>query len=410
MNQSQIPNPKFRILAPSFKPIQPLLQTGTNAASRWFSYIGLGVGVLLLLCAVQMFVNIQRLITETSIRKNGFDFVSITKRVTNETMGQPEKNVFYGADIDDLRKQSFVNDVSALEANRFRVQLSAGEILAFKTDLFLESIEDDFLDTLPPTFKWQEGQAKVPVIISSGYMEAYNIFAPSQGLPQVSQETATNIPARISISGKGQKAEFYGSVVGFSDRINSVLVPKTFLDWANKNYGEADNQGFGRLYVKTTDANNPELLAYLDAKGYNVNREQTKFGRTKQVMQGIFSGLGVFGLLVVVMALMLFSFYLQLVIARSRDSLQILLLLGYSPLWLSKNVSRRFVPVYIGIVLAALALTQLMQWAFHRLVMYNREELETPVHWSVVALAVVLVLLSIVTNYRLVKKQLYKLQ
>ena len=33
----------------SFKPIQPLLQTGTNTLSRWLSYIGLGIGVLLLL-------------------------------------------------------------------------------------------------------------------------------------------------------------------------------------------------------------------------------------------------------------------------------------------------------------------------------------------------------------------------
>ena len=95
-----------------------------------------------------------------------------------------------------------------------------------------------------------------------------------------------------------------------------------------------------------------------------------------------------------VMALMLFSFYLQLVIARSKESLQLLLLIGYSPLWLSKNVSRRFIPVYVSIVLVALALTQVMQWAFHHFVMYDREELHTPVHWTVVALAVVLIVLS----------------
>ena len=126
-------------------------------------------------------------------------------------------------------------------------------------------------------------------------------------------------------------------------------------------------------------------------------------------MQGIFSGLGVFGLLVVVMALMLFSFYLQLVIARSRENLQLLLLIGYSPLWLSRNVSRKFIPIYVLIVLAALAITQFMQWAFHHLVMYDREELSTPVHWSVIALAVALIFLSVITNYRLVKKLLYKL-
>lgn len=324
-------------------------------------------------------------------------------------MGRPEKNVFYEQDIDELRKQSFISGVAPLESNRFRVQMSAGQILAFKTDLFLESIEDEFLDTLPPNFRWEEGQLKVPVIISSDYLEAYNVFAPSQGLPQVSPETATNIPMVISISGNGDRTEFYGSVVAFSDRINSVIVPKSFLDWANKNYGEDVSQGYGRLYLKTEDINNPDLLTYLDKKGYNVNKDKTKFGRTKQVMQGIFTGLGVFGLLVVVMALMLFSFYLQLVIARSKDSLQLLLLLGYSPLWLSKNVSKKFIPIYIFIVLIALLITQVMQWAFHRFVMYNREELSTPVNWLVILLALVLIILSAITNYRLVKKLLKNL-
>lgn len=394
----------------SFKPIKPLLQTGTSAGSRWLSYIGLGVGVLLLLCSVQMFVNIQSLMKESAVQKNGFDFLSITKRVTNETMGQPEKNVFVESDIAELKTKPFITDVAPLDYNRFRVQLSAGNILPFKTDLFLESIPNEFLDTVPATFQWTEGQLKVPVIISSDYLEMFNIFAPSQGLTQVSKETAMNIPVVISVSGKGGKTDFYGSVVAFSDRVNSVVVPGSFMNWANANYGELPAQGYGRLYLKTTDVNNPELLTFLDSKSYVANRDRTRMGRTKQVMQGIFSGLGVFGLLVVVMALLLFSFYLQLVIARSRDNLNTLLLLGYSPVWLSKNVSRRFVPVYVSIVLVALGLTQLMQWAFHHYVMYDREELKTVVHWSVAGLAVVLVVLSVVTNYRLVSRLLHKLQ
>ena len=396
-------------MAIQFKPIKPLLQTGTNAVSRWFSYIGLGIGVLLLLASVQMYINLQNLMRENTIRKEGFDYISITKRVTNETMGRPEQNVFYQKDIDELKEQSFIQDVAPLEANQFRVQLSAGDILAFKTDLFLESIQDQFLDTLPPSFRWQEGQRSIPVIISTDYLEAYNIFAPAQGLPQVSPETATNISVIITISGNGRKVDFFGSVVAFSDRINSVLVPKTFLDWANKNYGEGNAAGYGRLFVKTADANNPNFLNFLAQKGYNTNKDKTKFGRTKQVMQGIFTGLGVFGILVVVMALLLFSFYLQLVISRSREALQLLLLIGYSPRWLSRNVSRRFVPVYVLVVLAALAVTQLMQWAFNRNVMFGRQETGVLLHWMVILLAALLVVLSVITNYRLVKKQVSRL-
>jgi hypothetical protein len=129
----------------------------------------------------------------------------------------------------------------------------------------------------------------------------------------------------------------------------------------------------------------------------------------KQVLQGIFSALGIFGLLVVVLALMLFSFYLQLVIARSKDNLQLLITLGYSPTWLSKNVSRQFVPVYIAIVFVALIVTGIIQFLFHHFAMYQRPEISSFVHWSILLTAVLLVALSVITNYRLIRKLLYKM-
>ena len=112
--------------------------------------------------------------------------------------------------------------------------------------------------------------------------------------------------------------------------------------------------------------------------------------------------------MVVVLALMLFSFYLQLLIARSKDNLQLLLTLGYSPGWVSKNVARQFIPVYIIVVLVALLITQLLQWGFHHFVMYDRPELSTFIHWALPVTAAVLILLSVITNFRMVKSILYK--
>lgn len=396
-------------MAVSFQPIRSLLHTGTNPWSRWFSYIGLCIGVLLLLCSIQMYINIQQLLTEGGIRKNGYDYISITKTITNETMGKPEKNVFTEQDITEIRSQKFIDNAAPLLANQFRVKLSAGEMLPFKTDLFLETLENDFIDTVPPSFSWHEGQTSLPIIISSDFFEIYNVFAPGQDLPQVSKETATGIPVTVTCEGNGQEQAFVGKIVAFSDRVNSVLVPKTFLDWANKTFGQQKSIEAARLFIKTKDANNPELLKFLDQKNYKVNRDKTILGRNKIVIQSIFSGLGVFGLLVVILALMLFSFYLQLMIARSKDNLRLLLTLGYSPGWLSKNVSKRFVPVYILIVLFAVILTELMQWAFHHFAMYDRPELSSFIHWSVAVIACFLIAVSLFTNYLLVKKLLYKL-
>ena len=396
-------------MAVAFKPIKPLLHTGTSTYSRWFSYIGLGIGVLLLLCSVQMFINIQHLLKEGRTRKDGFDFVSITKNITNETMGQPEKNLFQPEDIAAIKQQSFIAGVSPLLANDFRIQLSAGNIIPFSTDMFLEALDNAFIDTLPPSFQWQEGERNIPIILSSDFFEIYNIFAPGQGLPQLSKESAMGMPVVITCFGRDQSVNFTGRIVAFSDRVNSVLVPKNFLEWANKTFSNRNRQTASRLFLKLKDVNDPQLIRYLDAQHYVINKDKTLLGRNKMVLQGIFSGLGIFGLLVVVLALMLFSFYLQLVIARSRESLELLLTLGYSPKWLGTNVSNQFVPVYLLIVLTALLFTQLIQWAFHKFVLFNRPELSTIVSWMVLLLAVLLILLAVITNARLVKKLLHQL-
>ena len=214
-----------------------------------------------------MYINIQQMLKEGSIRKDGFDFISITKTVTNETMGQAEKNLFQAADIAELKSKPFLEDVAPLEANQFQVELSAAGVLPFRTNLFLETIENSFLDTVPSSFQWQPGQTKIPIIISSDFLEIFNVFGPSYNLPQVSQETATGIPVYITCHGDGNREQtFQGQVVAFSDRINSVLVPKSFLDWANLTFKGKKSDHASRLYIKTKDANSAELLNFLDQK------------------------------------------------------------------------------------------------------------------------------------------------
>jgi len=394
-------------VALSYKTIKPLLLTGTNAASRWFSYIGLGIGVLLLLCSLQMFINIQQLLTRNSIRKNGSDYISIAKNITNENMGKD--NRFSSADLKELKAQPFIEDAAPLIPNLFRVQASAGQMINFSSDIFIEALNNNFIDTVPPTFTWVENQPTLPVIFSSEFLEMYNVFAPSWELPQLSPATATNVAISLHCEGKFGERTFIARIVAFSDRVNSILVPENFLEWANKTLEGQDSTKSSRVFIKTKDANNSDLLKFLDQKNYRVNKDKTMFGRSKQILQGIISGLGVFGLLVILLALMLFSFYLQLVIARSRDNLQLLLTLGYSPAWLSQNMAKQFVPVYIFVVLTGLALTQVMQWSFHHFVMYDRPELSSFVHWAVLAASAVLIILSIITNYRLVKKLLYRM-
>ncbi|MEO5650710.1 MAG: hypothetical protein ABIR03_12405 [Ginsengibacter sp.] len=388
----------------SYKNIKSLLISGENVFSKWLGYFGLGIGVLLLLVSMQMFINIQQLLRENSPRKNGYDFISISKTITNENMGKD--NRFTEADLNQLRSVPQIEAVSPLIANQFRVRATAGDILPFSTDLFLESLDNDFIDTVPPNFTWQPGQTVVPIIFSSDFLEMYNVFAPAQGLPQLSAKTISSVNLILDCSGPGGMQYFKGNIVALTDRINSILVPKSFMSWSNMRFSGDTVMHASRVYLKTKDANDPQLISYLDQQNYHLNKDKIKFSRIKSILQNIVSALGVFGILVIGLALMLFSFYLQLMIAKSKDNLKLLMILGYSPEWLAKSVAKTWLPVYLFLITVALVITQLLHVLFRHLSFVNKGNLSPLLHWSVWLIALFLLALTMFINLRLVKKEL----
>jgi hypothetical protein len=389
----------------SYKNIEPFIISGKNVFSKWLGYFGLGIGVLLLLVSMQMFVNIQQLLSENAPRKSGgYDFISISKTITNENMGKD--NSFTNQDLLKLKEQSTIAGVAPLISNKFRVRATAGDIIPFSTDLFLESIDDNFIDTVPPSFTWQPGQIVVPIIFSSDFLEMYNVFAPAQGLPQLSAKTISSVNIILECSGPYGTQNFKGNIVALSDRINSLLVPQTFMNWSNFHFMGDTSVHASRVYIKTKDANDPKLINYLDQQDYHLNKDKVKFSRIKSILQNIVSALGVFGILVIVLALMLFSFYLQLMIAKSKDNLRLLLTLGYSPKWLAKSVAKTWLPVYLSIIIAAVILTEILHLLFLQLSFVSHANLPWLLHWSVWLTAIVLFVLTIFINLRLVKKEL----
>jgi hypothetical protein len=389
----------------SYKNIKSLIISGKNIFSKSLGYFGLAIGVLLLLVSMQMFVNIQQLLKENSPRKSGgYDFISISKNITNENMGKD--NTFSVSDLSLIKKQPNISDAAPLISNKFRVRATAGNILPFSTDLFLESIDNNFIDTVPTNFIWKAGDITVPIIFSSDLLEMYNVFAPAQGLPQLSPETVSSVIIILECSGPYGIQNFKGNIVALSDRINSLLVPKSFMNWSNQYFSRDTAVHAARVYIKTKDANNPQLISYFDQQNFHVNQEKIKFGRVKSILQNIVSALGIFGLLVIVLALMLFSFYLQLMIAKSKENLRLLLTLGYSAKWLANSVAKTWLPVYFAIILIALALTQIFHLLFLRLAIVNKGDLSQWLHWSVWLTAIVLFIVTLFINLQLVKKEL----
>lgn len=389
------------------KNIKPLISS-ENALSKWIGYVGLAIGILLLLLSVQMFVNIQKLLKEEAPRKSGgFDFVSISKQITNENMGMD--NRFSQNDLELLRKQPEIVGVAPLYSNQFRASATAGDVLPFSTDLFLESLNTAFLDTLPPDFNWKPGQTNVPIIFSSDFLEMYNVFAPAQGLPQVSAKTVSSVNIFLNCSGPRGSENFKASIIALSDRVNSILVPESFLKWGNVHLSGDTGSLISRVYIKTRDANNPELIRFLDAHSYHINKDKIRFGRIKGMLQNTIGAIAALGVLVILLALILFGFYLQLMIARSKENVKLLLLLGYSPKWIANSFSSTFLPVYLTIILACLVLASGFQIYFSR-ISFGESDAGIFLHWSTWLTAILMFIMTIFINRQMVNKEIKQLE
>lgn len=394
---------------PSFKHIQKLLIANTNKPSKWLSYFGLWIGVSLVLVSLQFYLNLQVILGEQKPNAEGNEFISISKIISNNTMGNVEANSFLQKDITELEAQPFIISAAPLIANQFRVQLSAAGHLGFRTDFFIESLDAKFLGTIPPTFRWQEGDAELPLIISNTFLELFNVFAPSYGLPQFSKETLFNIPLNvICYDALGRSQVFNARIVGTTDRINSVLVPTSFLDWANQTFTTTSQLMTSRVYLEVNDLNNPDFVSFLEKKGYSIQNDKVQFGKVKQILNGVLGSIGAIGVFTLLLSIMLFRFYLQWMLAKNQDSLKLLTTIGYSPKWMVEKLDKAFLPAFVLVVILAGVATTVFQFIFVKTIPLISHDLSLFISIWVIASLVVIFIAIVYANHRTLRRVLYE--
>ena len=229
--------------------------------------VGAFIGLFLLLSALQLYFDLQRLVKGDSSTEQ---FVLINKKVNLfNTLGA--RSTFTEEEIEQLKQQEFVESVGIFISNQFKVSASS-QMLGFYTELFFESLPDDFIDIKKSRWSWSKGDNEIPIILSRDYLALYNFgFAPSQGLPQFTPNTISKLAMDVNVSGNGLRKTFQGRIIGFSDRINSILVPQSFMDWANENFGETQKPKSSRLIIKTNNPYSPELSDYLEKNKFEVS-------------------------------------------------------------------------------------------------------------------------------------------
>jgi hypothetical protein len=305
---------------------------------------GYVIGLSLLLLSLQLHYQIGGIIDSENKQP---DHILISKPVSTLSTLSFGRSHFSAEEIQNIAKQPFTAAVGAFESNHFRISATddANKKIGFSTELFFEAIADSFIDVRPANFQWKIGQKRIPIIIAEDFLHLYNFgYALTRGLPQLSQQIVRQVIIRLELTGPAGSYIFEGQIVGFSNRIPSILVPDTFLRWANRAIGQHTHTANApaRLLIRTVHPADSRAFEYFDAHGYQYDKEKNIALKAATIAQGVSFGIAIVGILFVLFGLMLFLLLLRLVLADHQSEIRLLFQLGYTRQLLTQLLLKRF--------------------------------------------------------------------
>jgi len=201
------------------------------------------------------------------------------------------------------------------------------------SELFFESVPDGFVDVPLADWKYEEGSHEVPIILPRTYINMYNFgFARSHSLPSISEGLVGMIDFHIYIHGNGRHDEFKGRVIGFSSRLNTILVPQAFMDWSNSVYAPDNQSAPTRLIVEMANPADENIAEYLDDKGLEVEDDKLQAEKTTYFLRMTVTVVMAVGAVISLLSFYILMLSIYLLVQKNTTKLENLLLIGYSPL------------------------------------------------------------------------------
>lgn len=291
-------------------------------------------GMMIVLLSVQFYKDVIPVFTEgDSFMKK--DFIIATKKISTLGSFAGKSNTFSAEDIADLKKQPFTKTIGAFTPSQFKVSAGLGMQEAgihLSTDMFFESVPDEFVDIKLDKWHFDESTHTIPIIIPRNYLNLYNFgFAQSRSLPKLSEGLMGLIQMDIMMRGNGRVEQYKGNIVGFSNRLNTILVPETFMRWANESFAPGTKSEPSRLIVEVNNPTDDRIAKYFKDKGYDTEGDKLDAGKTTWFLKVIVGIVLSVGLLISVLSFYILMLSIYLLLQKNTTKLENLLLIGYSP-------------------------------------------------------------------------------
>lgn len=305
------------------------------------------VGMTIILLGIQFYTDTQAVYEgEDSFMKA--DYLIVNKKVSTLTTITGKSSAFSLPELQSMESQEFVERMGVFTSSAFDVT-AAFELDAttsMSTDMFFESVPDDFVDVQTEDWQFVQGSKELPIILPRNYLDLYNFgYAQSRNMPKLSEGILGAISVNIRIRGNGRSDYYTGRIVGFSNRLNTILVPQAFMTWANQYYANSKGVAPTRLILEVNNPTDEHITQYLQDNNYETDQDKLDASKTTFMLRMIVAVVMAIGLVISILALYVLMLSVYLLVEKNNTKLENLLLIGYSP----RRVSMPYQMLTVGL-------------------------------------------------------------
>ena len=320
-------------------------------------------GMLIVLLGFQFYRDVLPVFTQGDSFM-GAEYIIVSKKITAGNTLSGRSNSFTASDIDDIQGQDFARKVGKFTSTEYKVDARMGinGTPVLSSELFFESVPDNFVDVSLDKWQWKEGTPSVPIILPRSYIAMYNFgFAHNHSLPKISDGLVGMIDFKIFIHGNGRQDEYKGKVIGFSSRLNSILVPQSFMEWSNSTYAPDSKSDPTRLIVEVANPADERIAQYIEDNGFDTENNNLDAEKTTYFLKLVVTLVMAIGGVISVLSFYILMLSIYLLVQKNASKLQNLLLIGYSPTLVAMPYQLLTIGLNLVVLLIALVVLSLLR-------------------------------------------------
>lgn len=370
------------------------------------------LGMAIVLLGIQAYADIRPVFTrgDSFLKK---DYLIATKEVSTLGSLLGNSSTFSLSEIEDLQQQEFTEKVGSFTPSLFDVSASMGMAKAgihLSTEMFFESVPDEFIDTDLSQWKADDPGGSLPIIIPRNYLNLYNFgFAQSRGLPKLSEGLTGILSMTITLRGNGRTETYRGHIAGFSNRLNTILVPQEFMDEANRRLAPGREAHPSRLIVEVKNPADSRIARYFEEHHYQTEGNGLDDGKAAYFLRLLTGIVLAVGGVICLLSFYLLSLSIFLLVQKNASKLENLLLLGYRPTQVALPYQLLAVSLNVASLLAAIGFVAGLRTVYMDSIRQVFPQLQGGTLLPCLSTGILLLLLTAVLDWLLIRKKVRRL-